>query len=92
MAITRVNFEDADIRFAGKVDVAGATAIVGILTLTGASGTFGGTAIKVTADCANTTAAGIAWTSGVPVFSAGQAYMTLTAGATKFRIPLWLDA
>jgi hypothetical protein len=86
MAITRVNFEDADIRFAGKVDVAGA------LTLTGASGTFGGTAMVVTANCANTTAIAPAWTTGAPVLSAGQAYMTLTVGATKMRIPLWLDA
>ena len=64
----------------------------GTMTIAGASGTFGGSGIVITADCANTKAAGLAWTSGAPVFSAGQAYITVKAGATTFRIPLWLNA
>lgn len=78
--------------FDGTVAITGALSCTTKVTIAGATGTFGGSNIIITADCANTTAAGLAWTSGVPVFSAGQAYITVKAGATTFRIPLWLNA
>jgi hypothetical protein len=76
----------------GTLAVTGALSCTTTFTIAGASGTFGGSNIVITADCANTTAAGLAWTSGVPVFSAGQAYITVKAGATTFRIPVWFNA
>lgn len=75
----------------GTLAVTGALSCTTTMTIAGASGTFGGSNIIITADCANTTAIAPAWTTGAPVLSAGQAYITLKAGATTFRIPLWLN-
>jgi hypothetical protein len=92
MAETKSQFIEGNCTFLGDTNtIDGTLAVTGNMTIAGASGTFGGSGIVITADCANTKAAGLAWTSGAPVFSAGQAYITVKAGATTFRIPLWLN-
>ena len=46
----------------------------------------------VTVGAPTGTDAGLAWTSGAPVFSDGQKYVVLTCGSTDYRIPVWLNA
>jgi hypothetical protein len=38
------------------------------------------------------TALAPAWTSGAPVLSAGSMYITVTAGSTTYRIPVWANS
>ena len=38
------------------------------------------------------TTAGAVWTSGAPALTAGQMFVTLTAGSTTYRVPVWLNA
>ena len=35
---------------------------------------------------------GVAWTSGAPALTIGQKYITLSAGSTTYRIPVWANA
>lgn len=92
MAEKKSQFIEGNCTFLGDTNtIDGTLAVTGNMTIAGASGTFGGSNIIITADCANTTAIAPAWTTGAPVLSAGQAYITLKAGATTFRIPLWLN-
>ena len=35
---------------------------------------------------------GVVWTSGAPALTDGQKYITLTAGLTTYRIPVWANA
>lgn len=77
------------VRTTGDVTAVGSvTASTGL----GTAGTMTAATIDLTTASTNAVSAGLAWTTGVPVFSAGQCYMTVKVGATTYRVPLWLNA
>lgn len=83
MAEARYNEESADFRFRGDYVL-----IDGTLTVVGAASFTGG----ITVGSASGTTAGAAWTSGAPALTAGQRYITITAGSTVYRIPVWANS
>ena len=38
------------------------------------------------------TTVGAIWTSGAPLLTAGQQFITLKAGSTTYRVPVWTTA
>lgn len=80
-------------RIEGNVIMEGDTVTVnGALTATGAVTLTGGqSALKLTSGPSGTALAP-AWTSGAPVLSAGSKFITVTAGSTTYRIPVWANA
>jgi len=70
----------------GTLNVDGATTLVGALTATG-----GLAALKLVS-APSGTLDGVVWTSGAPALTDGQKYITLTAGLTTYRIPVWANA
>jgi hypothetical protein len=65
------------------------TTIEGNVTFEGDSVTI--PALKLTSGPSGTALAP-AWTSGAPVLSAGSKYITVTAGSTTYRIPVWANS
>ena len=59
----------------------------GTVTLTG-----GITGTLKTVNAPSGTADGLAWTTAPPAFTTGQKFITLTAGSTTYRIPVFLNA
>ena len=87
--------EEADFCFKGdEVTIKGTLSVEGETTFTGTSTNAAGKLIPfvVGSGSLTTGTAGAVWTSGVPALTAAQLYITITAGSTNYRIPLWADA
>jgi hypothetical protein len=84
MATAQLKVVDANAKFAGDyVKVDGTLAVDGITTLT---------SVKLAAATFQTNGAAWATSAAAPTFVNGQTYMTVTCGATVFRIPLFANA
>jgi len=87
MATARYAEEEADFAFKGDyVTVDGTLTVTGVTTLTG-----GQAALKLSS-APSGTADGLAWTTAPPAFTTGQKFITLTAGSTTYRVPVFLNA
>lgn len=94
MATSLYNEEFADFRFRGDtVDIDGTLNVNGATTFTGTATNAAGKLIPFTVSSGSLTTgtAGAVWTSGAPALTAAQLYITITAGSTNYRIPLWAD-
>lgn len=99
MATSLYAEQDADFRFKGDyVLVDGTLTVVGNVSLTGAT-TLGATSVTTTVvgplklSIAPTgTTAGVVWTTGAPALTAGQKFVTLQAGSTVYRLPIFDNA
>jgi hypothetical protein len=74
----------------GTVTATGATITGGIL---GSATITNSTlyTLKMTAGPSGTED-GLAWTTAPPAFTTGQKFITLTAGSTTYRVPVFLNA
>ena len=89
MATSLYKEEEADLRLKGDyLDVDGTLNVDGAATFGSTLQVTGGLTIAAPSG----TDAGLAWTTGAPAFSDGQKYITLTAGSTTYRVPVWLNA
>jgi len=78
--------QEADFAFKGDtVTVAGTLTVDGATTLTG-----GIAALKLTSGPTGTV--GAVWTTAPPAFSTFQKYVTMTAGSTVYRVPVFDNA
>jgi hypothetical protein len=84
MAVAQSTVFDANVKCMGDfVDIDGTLNVDGITTLT---------SLKLSAATFQTNGAAWATTAATPTFVSGQTYMTVTCGATVFRIPLFANA
>lgn len=87
MSVTELKTKsfDANVTMEGTLTVDGATTLTGELTATG-----GLAALKLTSGPTGTV--GAVWTTAPPAFSTFQKYVTMTAGATVYRVPVFDNA
>jgi hypothetical protein len=86
MATARYAEEEADFAFKGDtVTVDGTLTVTGVSTLTG-----GQAALKLSSGPTGTV--GAVWTTAPPAFSTYQKYITMTAGSTTYRVPVFDNA
>lgn len=87
MATSLYAEEYADFRHRGDTMIIdGTTVMTGAVTMTA-----GLNVLKMVSGPTGTTA-GAVWTSGAPALTAGQMFITVTAGSTVYRIPVFLNA
>lgn len=94
MATSLYSEIEADLRLKGdELTIDGTTLATGLITASaGISGKCDASVGGLYVAAPSGTTVGDIWTSGAPVLTAGQKFITLTCGATAYRIPVWTTA